>query len=1177
MLLVATDTPTLCPYCGVGCGLVASTARGRLLEVSGDKGYPANSGRTCRKPLELPHAVHARDRMTAPLVRARRDVGFTATDWETAMPEVGGRLGSIIAEHGPEAVAFYISGQLLTEDYYAVNKLAKGFIGTPHLDSNSRLCMSSAVSGYRGAFGADGPPPAYADLDVADTFLLLGTNTAACHPIVWARIRDRQADGAFVICADPRKTATAREADLHLPVRPGTDLALLNALLHVAAREELLDRAFMEQSTEGWADALAESRRWPPARAEGVCGVAAADIERAARRFAEAGGAMALWSMGANQSAVGTLKNRALINLCLATGQIGRPGAGPLSLTGQPNAMGGRETGGLAGLLPGYRFTDVAEDRRAMEGHWDLAPGSIPSSPGLPATDLFDAVRAGRIKAIWISATNPVVSMPDAGAARAALEAAELVVVCDAHHPTETSALADVVLPAAAWPEKEGTMTNSERRVGLVRKALDPPGQALADWRIFSLLARELGHGAAFAWGDAAEVYDEFVASTAGRPCDVSGLSHERLRRGSVQWPAPATDGHGGTERLYTDLRFPSGRARMVATPHSGPAEQTDERWPLTLTTGRLADQWHTMSRTGKSPTLTRSAGEPAAEMHPEDARTAGIGEGELARLVSRRGQVAARAQFDDTVPRGVVFASFHWGALHAPAGSGAVNHVTVAAVDPTSHQPELKACAIRLEPAERPPPKRRHRRAEGGRLLVVGTGMAALATVEEVLRRDRGWRVTMLGEEPDRVYDRIGLSKLLAGEVASESLELKSGDWYESEAVCLHGARPAARLALDDRTAVASDGSEHEFDALVLATGSRPFVPPIPGVDGGHVHGFRTRADAESIAAAACAGERAVVVGGGLLGLEAAAGLLARGMDVTAVEAANRLMPQQLDAGGAQMLATALEAVGVRSVVGTTVEEIGADHVRLADGQELPAALVVVAAGIRPEVELARNAGIATDRGIVVDDAMRTDSPDVMAVGECAQHRGTVYGLWGPLAEQARTAGATVCGDPASFTGTVPATTLKVAGVDLYAGGRQIAEHGHDELVWSDGRRGAYRKLVLDGDLLVGAVLVGDVDGASELSSLLRGRQSVPDWLLAGPGQAAEREEPKPEDTVCSCNSVTRGELCDAISDDGLSTVAEVARSTRATTGCGSCTSDVEELLRTVDGGGVHAAETQA
>ena len=354
-------TPTQCPYCGVGCGLLADVDDdGRLKAVRGDPRHPANRGRTCRKPLGLPFAVAAPDRATVPLYRAERDARFEPRAWDDVLATLAERLGAIAREHGPDSVAFYISGQLLTEDYYAINKLAKGYLGTNNVDSNSRLCMSSAVAGYSGAFGFDGPPPAYADIALADCFLLLGTNTAACHPILWGRIRDRQAEGAFVICADPRRTPTAKGADLHLPVKPGTDLALLSALLHVVDRDGLVDEAFVARHTNGWEEARAVARKWSPARAAQVCGVEAALIEQAAHRFASAGAAMALWSMGANQSTVGTLKNRALINLCLASGQIGRPGSGPLSLTGQPNAMGGRETGGLSHLLPGYRKVEDA-------------------------------------------------------------------------------------------------------------------------------------------------------------------------------------------------------------------------------------------------------------------------------------------------------------------------------------------------------------------------------------------------------------------------------------------------------------------------------------------------------------------------------------------------------------------------------------------------------------------------------------------------------------------------------------------------------------------------------------------------------------------------------------------------------------------------------------------------
>jgi ferredoxin-nitrate reductase len=1172
---VSGPTSTLCPYCGTGCGLQVEVAGGRVRSVAGDRRHPVNRGRTCRKPLELGSAVHASDRPTVPLVRASRSLPFAPAAWDDALGGVAAKLKDILAEDGPDAIAFYISGQLLTEDYYVVNKLAKGFIGTNNVDSNSRLCMSSAVAGYTGAFGSDGPPPAYADLAQADCLLLLGSNTAACHPIVWSRIRDRQAEGARIIVVDPRATPTAAAADLHLPVRPGTDLPLLNAMLGVLERDGLVDEAFVARHTSGFAETMAVAREWPVERAAEVCGVRAEDIERAAELFGTATAAMTLWSMGANQSAVGTLKNRALINLCLATGNLGRPGCGPLSLTGQPNAMGGREVGGLAHLLPGYRRVDDAEDRAAMEAHWGLAAGTLSAAPGYTATELVDALLDGRVRAVLVAATNPVVSLPDGGRVREAFERAELVVVQDCHHPTETSALAHVVLPAAAWPEKEGSMTSSERRVGLVRRLLDPLGEARPDWEIYAGLARAMGFPReAFGWPDAAAVYDEWAACTAGRVCDVSGLSHERLRReGSVQWPAPAVAGDEGTVRLYADRRVPTpdGRARFGPAPHTAPADlggPDASDFPFMLTTGRVADQWHTMSRTGKSSTLLAAAGEPTVSVHPEDAAACGLREGDAVRIRSRRGEVVLACALDPALPRGVAFAPFHWGALHAPAGNGQLNAVSHATVDPVSKQPELKAVAVALEPAKGRPAARR--RAERRRLVVIGTGMAALATVEEVLRRDPdGWRVTMLGEEPGPVYNRIMLSKLLSGECGPGDLEVKPLAWYAQRGIDLRGGCPAA--AIDTTNQVVTDvaGGAHAYDALVVATGSRAFVPPIDGAGLPHVGVFRTWADVASLTGTPVAGRRAVVLGGGLLGLEAAAGLHARGARVTVVEPAPRLMGRQLDDAAAAMLAAALRARGIALRVGALPERIERDRVVLAGGGEaepdaLAADLVVVAAGVRPETALARDAGLRVERGIVVDDTLRATAPDVFAVGECAEHQGMVYGLWAPLAEQARVAGAVIAGDPAAFAPQATATVLKVGGLDVYAGGVADPADGHDEVTLRDTRSGRYRKLVLDGDRVVGAILVGDVADARRCTAALRSADPSDPTLIDGgfARAAADAPPPSPDTTICSCNAVTAGAIDAAIAARGLTTLAGVAKATRASTGCGGCSGEVRAIL---------------
>jgi len=579
-----------------------------------------------------------------------------------------------------------------------------------------------------------------------------------------------------------------------------------------------------------------------------------------------------------------------------------------------------------------------------------------------------------------------------------------------------------------------------------------------------------------------------------------------------------------------------------------------------------------------------------------------GLADGELARIASARGELVARARLDSSLPCGVAFAPFHWGALHAPAAGGQANAVTVRAVDAFSAQPELKAAAVALEPVRPPGHRALHAGAANGRadgarplrprpahalrpqrLVVIGTGMAGLETVEELLRRrpDGTWRVTMLGEEPGPAYNRIQLSKLLAGTAGPGALLLRPPAWYAERGVDLRGGSPAAAIDVDRRTVRDLSGGTHPYDALVIATGSRPFVPPIPGAELPHVQRFRTRTDVAGLAAGCGRGRAALVIGGGLLGLEAAAGLRARGADVTVVEAADRVMAQQLDAGGAAVLERALGGLGLRTLTGTAVAAIETGSVTLDGGEQLPADLVVVAAGVRAETTLARAAGIDCERGILVDDALRTSAPSVLAVGECAEHRGTVYGLWAPLAEQARTAGATACGDPAGFHGAVPATTLKVAGVDVFCGGAQGAGADGDELLWSDSRRGAYRKLVLSGDRLAGAVLVGDTSGARELSGLLRSAERVPEELLAAPGGGPGIEaEPDPAAIVCSCNGVTHGAIDTAIRAGGLSTITEVARVTRASTGCGSCAGEVERMLKATEAERsserVHRAETR-
>lgn len=696
-----------------------SVEKGRIARIRGDRSHPANFGKLCPKPTGLPEALASPNRLTHPL-RKNRNGGMEQISWGAALDELTERLSGAVEKHGPNAAAFYISGQLLTEDYYAVNKLAKGYLRTNNLDSNSRLCMTSTVEGYKGAFGTDGPPASYADITHAGCFLIWGSNAADCHPVTFGRVRERTRDPEVrVVVIDPRRTKTAEIADLHLRIKPGTDLALASAMLRVISREGMADSGYIERHTSGFEESLQNAIEWTPKRAAKVCGVAERDIVRAARMFGEAKSAMSLWTMGVNQSVAGTLKNRAIINLHLATGNIGKPGAGPFSLTGQPNAMGGREVGGLCARLPGYRTVANEDHRREVESAWSLEEGSISSEPGLPATEMFRSLDDGDVRLMWVVATNPAASMPDLTRTKRALQNAEFLVAQDAY-PTETTRYADLILPAAQWGEKEGTMTNSERRVSLVEKVVEPPGEARADWETFAEVGRRLGFTEAFGWKNASEVFDEFVGLTRDTPVDMTGLSRGRLRGRPAQWPVPDSlfeeeriglvprarfglrekDEHPGTPRLYANGKFnnPDGRARFLPTPHEGLAEEPSEEYPLTLSTGRVKNQWHTMTRTGLSGKLMRGLEDgPFVEVHPETAGRFGLRLGELAKVSSARGAFVARVEIAEGIQPGTVFAPFHWGDLWTDGGS--VNEATHDASDPVSKEPELKGAAVRLEP----------------------------------------------------------------------------------------------------------------------------------------------------------------------------------------------------------------------------------------------------------------------------------------------------------------------------------------------------------------------------------------------------------------------------------------------------------------------------------------------
>ena len=697
------EISTTCPYCGVGCGVLASAGSGATAAVRGDPGHPSNYGRLCSKGAALGETVDLDGRLLHPQISGQR------ASWDAALDHIASGFRRIIAEHGPDAVAFYVSGQLLTEDYYVANKLMKGFIGSANIDTNSRLCMSSSVAGHKRAFGSDTVPGCYEDLEQAELLVLVGSNAAWCHPVLFQRIRaaKEQHPERKLIVIDPRRTATCDIADLHLPVKSGSDAVLFNGLLTYLFQNGRVDFNYLEAATEGYGQALQAARDSAasiPAVAA-ACGIAEQDLAHFYQLFATTERVVTIYSQGVNQSSSGTDKVNAIINCHLATGRIGRPGMGPFSVTGQPNAMGGREVGGLANQLAAHMDFDNPRHVDSVRRFWQ-AP-NMASRPGLKAVDMFRAVDDGRIRAIWIMATNPVVSLPDADRVREALRKCELVVVSDCIANTDTTACAQVLLPAAAWGEKDGTVTNSERRISRQRTFLPTAGEARPDWWIVCELAKRLGYGQGFAFDNPAQIFREHAAlsgfeNDGTRDFDLSGLvsisddDYARLR--PVQWPVTPAQGLG-TTRMFSDGKFftPSRKARFIAIDPRPPANTPNDEFPMVLNTGRVRDHWHTLTRTGKSPRLSAHTLEPYAELHPRDAARLCVNDGDLLRLYSRWGWMIARAAVSDAQRPGSVFVPMHWNAQFAARGR--VDALVNPETDPVSGQPESKHTPVRVVP----------------------------------------------------------------------------------------------------------------------------------------------------------------------------------------------------------------------------------------------------------------------------------------------------------------------------------------------------------------------------------------------------------------------------------------------------------------------------------------------
>ncbi|GAA4828816.1 molybdopterin-dependent oxidoreductase [Algivirga pacifica] len=1152
---------TTCSYCGVGCGIeIEKDPKGKL-KLKGEETYPVNRGMLCSKGRTLNYVVEEQqDRLLYPQMRWSRNHELQRVDWDTAIKRGAAVFRSLIDRFGPDSVGMYVSGQCLTEEYYIANKLTKGFWGTNNIDTNSRLCMSSAVAGYAKTVGEDTVPIAYEDIELADTFFITGANPAWCHPILFRRIEQHKENNPDVklIVADPRKTQTAALADIYLPLRPGTDTALHHALGRILIEEGYLDVDFIEKHVQGYEAYRDQVMQYTLEQYATTCDLDPMLIVKAARMMGESEGFLTMWTMGLNQSAQGTDKNLSLLALNLITGQIGKPGAGPFSLTGQPNAMGGREVGGMASLLAAHRDLMNPDHRQEVADFWGVP--EISPNPGYTATQMFEALDRGDMKAIWIVCTNPMVSLPDTALVERALKKARFVIVQDISGRSDTVAFADLVLPAAGWLEKEGTMTNSERRISYLPKVVDAPGEALPDLEILLRFAKQMGyHG--FDYQNAEEVFLEYTRLTKGTNIDIEGLTYAILQeKRSVQWPFNKVT-QEGTTRLFTDHQFytADGKAKLHVGANKGHSDMLTEDYPLVLTTGRIRDQWHTMTRTGKVNRLSKHIDKPFLEIHPEDAARRGIKEGSIVVIRNDRGEVQVNATLSDKIRKGVVFLPMHWGKILSSAFAR-TNNLTSRNIDPVSKEPDFKYSAVEVTLYQKPKQ----------RIVIIGAGAAAhrfLMTYRTLNQEDE---ILVFSKEEIPFYDRVLLPEYVNEQLLFDDLlKFRKGE-FEALNASIYVGTSITKIDRSSKHIVDDRGQEYSYDHLIMATGSSAFLPPDAPIHLPCVFTMRSKANADALKSYINRQGHVMIVGGGLLGLELAAALREMDVEVTIVQLSSRLMERQLDPMASKLLREYVEELGVQVYTNDQVhkvtyqEEHKQAEVQLKSGKQLICDAVVYAIGTRPNVALGKEAGLSTGRGMLVNAYLQTSDPQVYAIGEVAEFEQKLNGTTAAAEEMADVVARYIAGDQLSlYKGTVSMNILKFSTFDLCSLGMvevPAEAKGYEEVVLLDQAQRYYKKCIVHKDRLVGAILMGDKAEFPEFKALISEEIELSEKrseLLRGKGE----QRTVIGSLVCSCGNVGSGNIEAAI-QEGCTDYKQLCEKTGAGLGCGSCKPEVKDIL---------------
>jgi ferredoxin-nitrate reductase len=1166
--MMKNEVKTTCSYCGVGCGIIVKKDSNNKVFVEGDKEHPVNKGMLCSKGMNLHYVANdTSDRILYPEMRWSRSHPRERVSWDTALDRAANVFKSIIKKHGPDSVAFYVSGQSLTEEYYIANKLTKGFIGTNNIDTNSRLCMSSAVVGYKKTFGEDSVPISYADIELADTFLITGANPAWCHPILFRRIEKRKEENPNVkiIVIDPRKTDSANFADLHLQLIPGTDVVLYNAIGRRLYKRGLIDEKFIKRHTQGFEDYKKVILGTNLKKASKITGVSQDYIEKAAEMIGLSKGFISMWAMGLNQSVVGTDKNVSLLNLSLITGQVGKPGSGPFSLTGQPNAMGGREVGGMANLLAVHKDLMNEEHRREVAQFWGV--DKISPKPGLTATEMFDALKSGKLKAVWIACTNPLVSLPNSHLVEKAMANSKFVVVQEISHKSDTVKYADLVLPAAGWLEKEGTMTNSERRISYLPKEIEAPGEARPDVEIFCDFAQRMGFRG-FNYNSAEEIYDEYASMTKGTNIDVSFLNYDRLKNeGTFQWPVNEYR-HSGTARLFEDKKFytPSQKAIFnVPSTLENTSVKTNNEFPLILTTGRIRDQWHTMTKTGKVSRLKTHYPKPVLEINPVDAYLNGIKDGDITEIKSANGIVRVRAKITDAIKEGVVFLPMHWGKV-LKSNLNRANNLTNTHVDPVSKEPDFKFTSVSVSKYKKPKEK----------IIIAGAGAAAFRFLQNYRDYNQLDEIHVFSKESNLFYNRVLLPEYITEELSWEQLlKIKNAELGNLK-IQIHPETIIDKIDKEQKKVIDSNGETHNFDRLILATGSSAFIPRDVQINLPGRFTMRNKSDADEFkkylddTGLPPEEQHVVIVGGGLLGLELAAAMKHKNVKITIVQRASRLMERQLDKISSKLLALDVQERGIQIYFDNEVstvfddEDTGELTINLKSGKYITANAIVYAIGTRPNIEIAKNNGVICGRGVKVNQHLQSSHPDIFAIGEIAEFNNQLFGITSAAEEQAGILANFIAGDISeSYKGSVLMNILKFNDLNLCSIGEiQVPENdtSYEEIIFTDISKRYYKKCIVKDDLLIGAVLMGDKNEFAEFKTMIESKIEMSDkrdTLLRG----ASNDTPMLGELVCSCSQVGSGNIEEAIAG-GCTNFTELCNKTGAGLGCGSCKTEVREIL---------------